>query len=67
MLRLFKFLLIIWLVRVLIKVLEVLIILEFRDPWRLDALLSNNAPVDSLEPTVRLQIFSSAAKAAEPF
>ena len=44
---------------VLIKVLEIGVTGQLRNPWWLDLLLGDHVPVDTLEPDVLLDVFSS--------
>lgn len=65
MLALIYFFVVFRLVRVLIEVLEVLIARQFGDPWRLNALLLHDIPVNALEPGLLLDVLSAAAQAAQ--
>ena len=57
--------LVVALIGILIKVLEILLTGELRDPWRLDPLLQYDIPVDSLEPWVILNVFCTSDQAAK--
>ena len=65
MLGLTDFLIIASCVWVLVNVLEVLVTCQLWHPWWLDPLLENNVPINTLEPSIILNVFSTSAKAAQ--
>ena len=50
---------------ILIEVLEILFTRQLGDPWRLNAFLLDDVPVDTLEPGLILNVFGAAAQASQ--
>lgn len=49
----------------MIEVLEVLVTRQLGDPWRLNAFLLDDVPVDALEPGLILDVFGATAQASQ--